>query len=91
MAGFFAATTLVGALAGVFAAALAGAVFLAGSGFLGAGFFATGLAAAFDLFCLAVSFGMSILGWNAFRARRCRQWKRRDWRGQTKPARAESA
>jgi hypothetical protein len=30
--------------------------------FFGAGFFATGLAAAFDLLGLAVSFGMSILG-----------------------------
>jgi len=36
---------------------------------LGAGFFATGLAAAFDLLGLAVSFGMSILGKNAIAAR----------------------
>jgi hypothetical protein len=41
---------------------------LAGTGFLGAGFFATGLAAAFDLLCLAISFGMTILGWNAMAA-----------------------
>jgi hypothetical protein len=35
---------------------------LTDTAFLGAGFFATGLAAAFDLLGLAVSFGMSILG-----------------------------
>ena len=45
---------------------------MAGTGFFGAGFFATGLAAAFDLLCFAISFGMTILGWDAIAARRCR-------------------
>jgi hypothetical protein len=63
---------LAGAFAGVaLAAALTGAGFLAGTGFFGAGFFATGLAAAFDLLCFAISFGMTILGWDAIAAR-CR-------------------
>jgi hypothetical protein len=72
LAAAFTGVALAGAFAGpALAAALTGTGFLAGTAFFGAGFFATGLAAAFDLLCFAVSFGMTILGWDAIAAR-CR-------------------
>ncbi len=100
-AGAFAGAFLTGALTGAFLAgalagafltgALAGAGFFAGAGFLGAGFLAAGLAAALDLLCLAISFGMTILGWSTMVARYYRPLQRRDALGKADSARRESA
>ena len=94
---FARAAGLAGFLAGALAETFAGAAFLAGTGFLagaafcGAGFFATGLAAAFDLLCLAVTFGMTILGWSVFPVRRSGPGERRNDHGPADSARRVSA